>query len=512
MRSTLLNLVIILVIILLGILFQRNYINEPPSYRHTWALADHYSLALRFTENGMNFFEPETYVLNHQFPHEMRIPAKESITAVDFPLHSFIPAGLMKLLNTNDPWVFRGYIILYSFVGLFFLFRLSFLISGDFYKSMLIVIFAATSPVFAYYQGSFLPTVPSWANAVIGMCFYTLYRKRKKPFDFWWTILFLTLAALSRTTFVIPLLAVLGWELVLILKNKSLWKYKLIPVTLSALIIAGYFLYNSYLTSNYGSIFLNHLMPAKNPDQFSKVWNAISERWLVEYFSVYHYIAFGLILILYFYSKFKEKEKEKTTPGITGPLLLMFVGCILFAVAMWMQFEHHEYYFLDTFFLPILLLLILLLNYITISRSVGLKFLLVAVISVPLIWNAEKSQGEKNVIQDWNRASRSVVNYKNSEEFLNEAGVSKTDRILVVGTQAPNVPFFLMKRKGYAIIYPSRDWVEQAMAWDFDYVMSEKEFFQQDILAHFPEFLTKFNQVIENEKLVLFRKSEKEKN
>lgn len=501
------NYIIILpVIVLLGLLFQKNYINEPPSYRHTWAQADHYALAQRFTENGLNFFKPETYVLNHQFPNDMRVPAAESITAVDFPVHNYIPAVIMKLLHVDDPWIFRGYVLLYSFIGLFFLYKLAFFISRDFFKSLFIVIFAGTSPVFAYYQGSFLPSIPSFSNAVIGMYFYALFINKNKDSHFVLSVLFLTLSALSRTTFLIPLFAVLGWEFIRILKKRSTFKGKILPVILSFSALGGYFLYNAYLRENYGSLFLNHLMPAKSFEEVMNVWNTVSEHWLDQYFSLFHYILLGVILAIYFYLAFKRKVEKADIRAILFPALLMLFGCLLFTVAMWKQFEHHEYYFLDTFFLPVILILIVMLSKIYIPRSAIINMLIVIGLSVPMILNAVETQNEKRVIQEWNRPSRSVVNYINAEEFLNAAGVRKDDKMLVMGTQAPNVPFFQIKRKGYAVIYPNREWILKAVDWDYDYIIAEKGFLKEDILDHYPEFATEFEIVHKDEKLLLFKK------
>jgi hypothetical protein len=183
----------------------------------------------------------------------MKVPADESITAVDFPVHDYIPAIFMNLSNNNSPWLFRLYILLYSFVGLFFLFRLSQLLTNDIFKSTFIILFAATSPVYVYYQSGFLPTIPSLSNAIIGIYFFTLHLKSQKNKHFNLSILFVTLAALSRTTFVIPLIAIFGFEFIRVLQRKTQIKAKIIPVLISVSVILIYFFYNNYLRKEYGS-------------------------------------------------------------------------------------------------------------------------------------------------------------------------------------------------------------------------------------------------------------------
>ena len=99
----------LMIIVFLGVLFQKSYINEFPSYTHAWAQSDRFALAKGFVNNDLNFLKPETFVLNHQFPDDWKVPSKESITAVDFPIHDYIPAVFMKLSGNSSPWIFRIY-------------------------------------------------------------------------------------------------------------------------------------------------------------------------------------------------------------------------------------------------------------------------------------------------------------------------------------------------------------------------------------------------------------------
>jgi hypothetical protein len=138
------NYFALLIIFILGFTFHFKYINEFPSNIHAWAQADRYALALGFTKNNLNFFKPQTFILNPQFPYNGKVPMKESITAVDFPIHDYIPAVIMKITGNNSPWIFRLYILLYSFLGLFYLYKLTYLLTNSFYKSIFVLIFTAT--------------------------------------------------------------------------------------------------------------------------------------------------------------------------------------------------------------------------------------------------------------------------------------------------------------------------------------------------------------------------------
>ena len=184
MKHTTKKYLVILIIIFLSLLFHLRYIHEFPSFIHAWAQSDRYALSLGFVKNNLNLFKPQTFVMNHQFPDDWKVPGKNSITSVDFPIHDYIPAVFMKISGINSAWIFRLYILLYSCIGLFYLFKLSYLQTNDTIKSIFILIFAATSPVFVFYQCGFLPTIPSLSNAIIGIYFYLKYLKQNNKIDF----------------------------------------------------------------------------------------------------------------------------------------------------------------------------------------------------------------------------------------------------------------------------------------------------------------------------------------
>ena len=107
-------------IIALGIGIQFKYLNEFPAFIHAWAQDDRYALAIGFLDNGFDLFHPETMIYNKQFPGDWQVAYDTTITAVDFPIHEYIVALLMKLFGTTSPWVFRLWTMISSFIGLFF--------------------------------------------------------------------------------------------------------------------------------------------------------------------------------------------------------------------------------------------------------------------------------------------------------------------------------------------------------------------------------------------------------
>lgn len=494
-----------LFILIVGFVLHKDYLNEFPSHIHAWAQADRYALALRFADNNLNFFEPETYIFNHQFPYDWNVPSEKSITPVDFPIHDFIPAIIMKLTANTSAWLFRIYILIYGFVGLFYLFSLSKLITGDFYKSIFITIIATTSPVFAYYHSSFLPSIPSLANAFIGLYYYAKYIHNDKNKNFNLTILFLTLSVLSRTTFAIFLTAILGLEFLRIIKQKSQIKSKIIPILLSISSILFFYFYNGLLRAKYGSDFLSFLRPAESFQESIEILKLVKERWLYQYFSIIHYLVFTILIsaaaILITKKRTKVKKENLTILYLSH---ISFFGCIVFAFLMLRQFPDHDYYFLDTFFLPILLYLIIIISVIPFNGKRNITKIYkvsIFIISIALITNAFYTQKSRRLTGYWDGTMATVNNFEGADIFLDSLGIAKDAKILVLDAHAPNLPFILMGRKGFTNMSTKKDVIQRALTWDYDYIVLQNEFFLSNIYYSYPEILTKIKKIADNGKI-----------
>jgi len=496
----------ILLIVFLGVYFQFKHIKDFPEHIHAWAQSDRYAIALGFVNNDLNFFKPETFVYNHQFPDNFLDPAEQTITSIDFPIHDYCVAVFMKISGSKSPWVFRIYILLYSFIGLFYLFKLTYLFTENPYKCILAILFAASSPVFVFYQSGFLPTIPSLANALIGIYCYSYYRKfeRRNLKYFRWAFVFLTLAALSRLTFAIPLIAIAGIEMLSSIKQRKIQFGNILPIAISFVALGGYFLYNRYLTHVYGSLFLNHLLPPKDFTQGIQILKEIKKNWLFDYFTGYHYLGFGLILLL------SIKGFAKTLKWNRIPLLLMIsgvitLGAISFFVLMMKQFVSHDYYFLDTFYLPFILFLILFLSNIQLDKKVyRFSAILLCVILLFFIFNnLLESQAKRYDVGSWNRVATTVRNYEGSESFLRSKNIPENAKLLVVGHFGPNIPFIKMNRKGYLIKNATPYHFNRSKKWGIDYYIFENEFFATEEYLANPSLINQLEVKFTNGKIML---------
>ena len=176
------------------------------------------------------------------------------------------------------------------------------------------------------------------------------------------------------------------------------------------------------------------------------------------------------------------KNKEKTNAISKKPLSLWWLplievfGCMLFSVAMMQQLPFHDYYLIDTFFLPILLLITLTLKALPKAEethSLVLSTFLTGVVCTIMIINAKATQVERREMEDL--ASISYEHYQDADLLLDSLNIPRDAKILCLYGYAQNGPFIQMQRKGYTVMTPEDDLLEAAFTWDFDYIVVENE-------------------------------------
>lgn len=502
---------VIFIILICGFLSQYKFINTLPLNIHAWAQTDRYALALGFLDNGLDFFQPQTYVFNKQFPDNYESPAEQTITAIDFPIHDYVPALFMKISGDSSPWIFRCYILFYSLIGLYHLYKLAYSLTINKLKSIFIVFFAATSPVFVYYQGGFLPTIPSLSNAIIGLYFYSKYLSDSKKNNFAITIFFLTLATLARTTFAIPLIAIYCLEFVRILKKESILFPKILPIVLSTVLLMGYQLYNSHLRGLHGSMFLNYILPPSSFTDAKEIIYDTYKNWAFNYFTAFQYIILLIVgALAIFFLFFKKEVMTGKTRNWVFLIGIYLFGCLVFSTLMLQQFVNHDYYFLDTFFLPITMLLITFFTLLpqfknTISRvvfSVGL-----VVVFTIMVMEVMDSQEKRHKQESWNKVQEMNRSFENADTFLDSLHISRDAKILTFNSFAPNIPFIKMRRKGFVVVRVNSSNIKNALSWDYDYIVFDRAVFFSDLAPQFPIFLKHVIKVAENDRLLVCKYS-----
>jgi len=495
-------LIIVLLLLGLSVLLYESTINLFPSFIHAWTQSDRYAIALRFLDNGFDFFHPATFNLQ----------TIEGITRVDFPINEFIVAISMKFFGSTAPFFFRVYTLSISIIGLAYLYLFAKKITSSEIKSGLVVLFVFFSPVYFYYQIGFLPSIPAISCTFAGYYYFFSYKESEQKKHFLFAIAFFLLAALMRFPFVIFLVAILLQQVFMALKDKKIKRIEVISFSSAFIVFVGYYLYNVHLGRIYGNMFLDFLLPAKNFSELKEIISEMIHHWGLHYFTFSHYallfvsISATAILFLKRSSLLVEEKRQ------WFQLLIVFCGTGLYFLLMARQYFAHDYYFLDSFFVPVVLLLVFSVNSIKMETTF-LKFLWtgIFVIQVVLFYVfSQKIQAERYYSGPWDRTEITRQNFIGTETYLDGRGISKDAKILVIDAYTTNVPLILMNRKGYTVLGTTAKNISTSLFWsDWDYVAIQDIYLVSDVIKSYPIITSMLERIGGNGKVSFYKKSDK---
>jgi len=495
--------------------------DEFPQRTHAWAQSDRYALVLGFMDNGFDFFHPQTYVMNKQFPDNFTRPSDNRITASDFPIIEYIIAGIIELTggsthtHTHNLAVFRIFVFLLSLLGLLFFYKTLLLLTEHQGKALFMFFFVAFSPVFLFYQIGLIPTANALSLTFVGIYFLAKYFKTDNAKYVWWGIVFLTLASLIRLPYSTYIIA-FGCYLMLIGLRRFRFRWiALIPVLFSILIISINFSYNTILRSQYGSMFLGDIMVPGSWEELISIVKVIQKKWLFQYFTRYQYILMGAVFIFGVVFGLCGRGTKNYRINFLLYLVIVLVGIFAYALLMFRQFEAHDYYFLDTFFIPIIVSISVIIHFIptaSFKNAVYFYILIVIGLSIPTVLSSKNIYQERGEFGFWNRARMTIENFKGANIFLDSLEIKHESKLLVLDAYAPNIPFILMNRPGYAIMTTSEENIAESFDWDYDFVVYQNEFFLSDIYVNYPQIIDELKIIGSNGKITICQRENTSEN
>ncbi len=486
---------------ILSYIFFKSNITLFPSFIHAWTQSDRYALALGFLNNGFDFFHPQTF----------NLITTNGITQVDFPIHEYVTAVIMKLTGIHEPVVFRCYTLIYGLIGLYFLFMLTRLLGGTFFHGLFVAVFIMTCPVFLYYLDGFLPSVPSFANVFIGYYFFFRYKKTNSQKDFIPAIIFFTLAALARLPFLIFLLAAVSQQMLGYLREKKIHRKEVLLFASGILVVVVYFLYNLHLAHKYGTQFLTYLLPAKSLTDLQEIFSGTIAQWKYGYFTKAHYFALLLLIVLAIFFFIRKKITSENRFVLTQ-FVIAFLGVLVYFFLMTAQFPEHDYYFIDSFYPVIMLLVVYLItkiqpaNVIFKSVFIAASFVFIYFFSVA----ARSSLVERYTFHEWDRTEITRQNFTGAEHFLDSIGIPKNAKMLVLDAYTTNTPLILMNRKGRTLLWTSKENIDTAMQKDFDFVAMQNCFLVSDVIHFNKEIIPQLEKIGDNGAISIYKKQKNE--
>lgn len=492
----------LLVLFLFGIsmFLYESSINLFPSYIHAWTQSDRYAIALRFLDNGFDFFHPATF--NLQTVH--------GITRVDFPINEFIVALLMKLFGTTAPIVFRVYTLCISIFGLAYLYLFSKKATGSEIKSWLIVLFVFFSPVYFYYQNGFIPSVPAIACLFVAYYYFFLYKESKIKKQFLIAIFFFLLAALMRFPFLVFLTAICLQQCWMMFRERKIKTNEILGFVAAFALFVSYYFYNVHLGRMYGNMFLDYFMPAKSISEFKEIVSEMIHHWGLHYYTYSHYALLFFVLVFTLLQFIKQKSIFNENKKYWFHLFIVACGVSCYFLMMARQYYAHDYYFLDSFYVPIVLFLVFSLINIkmdtVVSKTIWTSVFIVHIVLFYVF--SEKTQSERYYTGPWDRAEISRQNFIGTEKCIDGLGIPKDAKILVIDAYTTNAPLILMNRKGYTVLGTTAKNISSSLfGCDWDYVAIQDLYLVSDVIKSYPFITSVIERIGGNGRVSFYKKS-----
>lgn len=472
-----------------------------PNYVHAWTQSDRLAIAQNFQENGFDFFHPQTY----------NLLTKDGVTQVDFPIHDYLAACISSFFKTDLIVTFRWYVLIYSLIGIFFLYQILLLYTRSSVRSIVGAAFIFTIPFLVYYENGFLPSAPSFANFLIG--FYcislssTLFAKQKTTRYYVLGISFLSLAALARAPFFIFLFAELLRSLWIAYQRKQYSLIRIGIILMGIVCFIAYFLYNQHLAATYGSMFLSEAQNFSSLSDFFEIVSTAIDRWGFQLMSPYHAFLY-LALLITSIVQFKKWLIEPKDYSFLSYFIISSIGVLCFFFAFGLQFKDHDYYYIDSFLPLITLSLVFCLGKLKIPKQWYNVVGTISFIFFFYFFSYAKQNQKARYTPPYNdRLEYAYSVYQDSKSDLIDWGLSKEDTLYVIDANSTNIPFIIWGNKGYTNRTTSKKVIEGQLDSNFTYALLVDSFFRSSTYKDYPGIISQLQLQKTNGKISLYKKS-----
>lgn len=490
-------------LLLVSFLFFYPHLFDFPSHLHAWTQSDRYALAVGYLENGLNPFLPSTLNLYPKYPPAQGSVSLSGITSAALPLPEYLSALVMSITGIHHPGILRTLVMLSGLTGLVAFYLMVRRTGTMASLATMATIFVFSAPVFTYYLNGFIPGIPALGLAFIAIFFYVKYLQQVRLKYFTLSLALFTLAALIRPPFLMFMVALVMVQ-VFFWKGNPRFVKEMKLAGLHLIVFAAFWLFDRMVYSSYGSMFNSHLLPAANLSDWVRLMARAWKNWKLAYFSGYHYLFMAASLILI--RMIVKNGLGETTRKLLLFSLLGFAASILYSIVMAQQYPAHDYYFLDSFFLPLAVFIVPGLSIIRPEQKPqAIMLWIIAFTGSALMLAASwKVQQKRYEYHDWDKTEVARVNFADSKAFLDSHNVDSQARILVLDAYTSNAPLLLMERKGFTVIETSPPNIEAALRLPFDFIVIPNNTLASDVLRHVPSLSSKLEPKANNGKIGLY--------
>lgn len=520
--------VFLFLIISIGLFFIMGYhqvATKGPFSQHSYRQADSYAFALNYYYEHNKFLEPSVLCVIEDLGGK---------TVSEFPGLYYLTAQIWKLTGVN-PFVLRLLDLFILFLGLFYLYKLSFEILKDHFWASLVSLLMFSSPLLGYYGFNFIPNIPALGIALIATYYYYKYHTTSKVLFLILSTILFSLGALLKIS---SLFAFLAINAVFFLENVLLVKQnrKAILMQLGSFVFVLAMAFSWYSYSNYynsrhlGGLFQNSIIPIweLSSDHIQGIMDIVFTNTIIYFFNPFALMALaGLFLT----SIVLWKKTNKTLLLMT---CVLFLGVSMFILLFFEGMDYHEYFLIDvTVIIPAVTitflttlkgfsinlfnskivkifsfsLLLLALNYnMALTRAHYDPYDRMVTENIPLPNRVMKKwESEYN---DWQIHRKK---YENIIPYIRSLGINFEDRVISIPDETPNRTLTLLHQKGftdfhYLLGYQGSKATERKVELGAKYMIVEgdENLLREDV-APFTQ-----NQIGEFNGIKIFRLTDKE--
>ncbi len=501
------NVVFVILFGLLAALFYDygTVLQQPPLSHHTWRQTDCLSLTKNYAE-GASFWQPEMHI-------QLGDQLTSGKSAGEFPIIYYGMGQIWKVFGES----YLSYRFVYLFIlffGVFAFYKTLLLVLQNNFWSMSLALLLFTSPVYVYYGISFLTDAPAFSFALIALYFFTQYSIQNKRKLLYFSMAFFALGGLIKVSSLIAFLFLFG-ILTLetlpfkLLNGQKLFKHRKrewFAFGMTLIVIFSWYYYASYYNSIHKFKYtFNNIHPIwiMNNEELKVMLNDVGQFTSRIFFSRPLLYLLGALALFNLFL-----VKKIPLVAYLANIAIVVAGACYFLLWAPLLGIHDYYYVALLVLFPGILIpfAFFLKNHLSnmyrskITYVVFSGFLIFNVaycFSIIELKTRAKDKkytivGSEKLVEEmkwfhWNSFSNEH-RFIRIKPYLNELGITKDKKVIVLPDDSFNRSLYLMDRKGWTnfMNYSSSEEIETLISSGAAYlIIAESSFLEAPFLQPF---------------------------
>jgi hypothetical protein len=437
--------------------------SKGPYSRHSYRQSDSYAFALNYYYENNKFLEPSILFVGED---------KGGKTVSEFPILYCLTAKIWNLTGVN-PFIPRLLNLIIIFLGLFYLYKLSFEILNDHLWAITVSLFLYSSPLLGFYSFNFIPNIPALGISLVGCYYFYKYHTSSKTIFLIVSSILFSLGALIKVSSLFSFLAINTFFFIYNIlhikqNNKVIVAQVVSSITVLITIYLWYSFAKDYNSKNLGGIFNQSIIPiwSLSSKRIQSILDVAYTNTVIYFLNPVALIALGLMFLTSF---LLWKNVNKKLLSITA---LLFVGIIMFILLFFDGMDAHEYFLTDsTVIIPAITLTFLtaIKNYSSnLFISKYFKGFAVLLLILSLNYNMAITRAHFNphdkmvtkniplpsrVLEYWNYCywdwEIHLQKYEGIIPYIRDLGIKFEDRVISIPDETPNRTLTLLNQKGF---------------------------------------------------------------